>query len=426
MGLRRTLAKIMPDPSFLDVQLKNAAVNAEKKASQIMRPLLHTACERSLPNLEVKVLVEQAKVDVDMSSYYHSNVTALHILATSSYWWQPHALEYLIHHGASLNVQDSDGYTPLRNAVDNQSRRSAEILLRYGADPNIIGGDSLSCLNKAASQPGISRLLISYGASVTAGELPFMFDAVAAMDVDVIRSMVQAGADCNVSLVLDWGEKDLSSLKNYRPSHRSDTDVIYPIQVAASRDYNTNASRAKMIPVIDCLLQGGADVFTHINKTDSIIHDLCDRDGIIAPFLQIPSLNLEVRDPRGRTLLLAACSHSETWYGNVEDQEFLLRMPSNADLLLSSGANVEALDAKQRNALHCLLSGSSDRKMLQRDFQQLMSNPAAPTLVKQVDDRGMTALTTPVRTSTFGLLMTSLKKEPILLPWKARATTFYT
>ena len=31
-----------------------------------MRPLLHLACERSLPNLEtIKVLVERAQVDVD-------------------------------------------------------------------------------------------------------------------------------------------------------------------------------------------------------------------------------------------------------------------------------------------------------------------------------------------------------------------------
>ena len=77
-----------------------------------------------------------------------------------------------------------------------------------------------------------------------------------------------------------------------------------------------------MIPVINCLLQGGADIFKYINKTTSIIHELFDRDGIVEPFLRIPSLDLEVQDFECRTLLLAACSHSEKWYGIDEDEDF--------------------------------------------------------------------------------------------------------
>ena len=90
-----------------------------------------------------------------------------------------------------------------------------------------------------------------------------------------------------------------------------------------------------MIPVINCLLQGGADIFKSINKTASIIHELFDRDGIIEPFLRIPGLDLEVQDFEGRTLLLAACSHSEKWYGIDEDEDFLQMIPSAVDLLLS-------------------------------------------------------------------------------------------
>ena len=66
--------------------------------------------------------------------------------------------------------------------------------------------------------------------------------------------------------------------------------------------------------------------------------------------------------------------------------------PSAVDLLLSRGANVNTLDARKRIAFHCVLSSSSDRKMLQRDFGLLISNPAASTLVNQAGHTEKTPL----------------------------------
>lgn len=154
-GYADLLAKIMPERSDLKVQLNIAAEKAENLSSHTMRPLLHLACERSLPNLEtIKVLVERAQVDVDaidVPTYNYSDGTALHILAQPSNWWQAQALAYLVDHGANLNAQDSNGCTPLRIAIDSRGHKSAEISLRGGADPNMIGEDGLSCLNKAGS-----------------------------------------------------------------------------------------------------------------------------------------------------------------------------------------------------------------------------------------------------------------------------------
>ena len=53
---------------------------------------------------------------------------------------------------------------------------------------------------------------------------------------------------------------------------------------------------------------------------------------------------------------------------------------------------MNALDARKRNALHCVLSSSLDRKMLQRDFSLMISNPAASTLVNQAGHTGKTPL----------------------------------
>lgn len=72
------------------------------------------------------------------------------------------------------------------------------------------------------------RLLLSYGASTTSGKEPFIFDAIDAMDIDIIPSMVQAGADCNISLVLDKEDKHTRRLPSSRSTHRiSAADIIY-------------------------------------------------------------------------------------------------------------------------------------------------------------------------------------------------------
>ena len=256
--------------------------------------------------------MERAQVDVDaidVPTYNYSDGAALHILAQPSNWWQAQTLAYLVDHGANLNAQDSNKYTPLRITIDSWGHKSAEILLRGSAAPTMIGEDSLSCLNKAGSQPEIMRLLLSYGASTISGKEPFIFEAIDAMDIDITPSMVQAGADCNILLVLDKEDKHTRHLPSSRSTHRSSAaDIFLPYPFTASKRYNTNASGAKMIPVINYLLQSGADIFKSINKTTSIIHELFDRDGIIEPFRRIPGLDLEVQDFEGRTLLLAACS----------------------------------------------------------------------------------------------------------------------
>jgi hypothetical protein len=42
-----------------------------------------------------------------------------------------------------------------------------------------------------------------------------------------------------------------------------------------------------------------------------ILHQIIDQGGIIQPFLRIPNLDLERRDPQGRTLLLSACGSEQ-------------------------------------------------------------------------------------------------------------------
>lgn len=170
------------------VGLKSSAMNARTQAavnekanpsSYELRPLLHLACERKLPNLgTIKVLVEELHVDVnavdETSSYGSSHSAALHLLAGRTYWWTAKAIDYLIDHNANIDVQAPTGCTPLRIAVQNKAQSCMETLLSHGANPNILGNDGLSCLNVAGSAE-VTRLLLDHGASPTAGEKTIHF-----------------------------------------------------------------------------------------------------------------------------------------------------------------------------------------------------------------------------------------------------------
>ncbi|KAK4693737.1 hypothetical protein P7C71_g3715, partial [Lecanoromycetidae sp. Uapishka_2] len=236
------------------------------------------------------------------------------------------------------------------------------------------------------------RLLLEHGAGTTVGKEPFIFDAINAMNVSIIDCLLEKGADCNIQLMIDEDDQDMPLIRNKtRPTHAGDAaDVVYPVALAASRKYNTKASRDKMLPVIERLLRGGADPWKMSKKGTSILHDICDRHGILEPFLEMPNLDLEARDSHGRTLFLAACSHSEIWCGSDEDQGFLDDLPTSAALLLSKGADIEARDLRHRNALHWILANR--QKMLRRDFVMLMASPSASSLVIQADDSGKTPL----------------------------------
>ena len=165
-------------------------------------------------------------------------------------------------------------------------------------------------------------------------------------------------------------------------------EKTYPIHFAANAGYNTKSSQPKMIPIIRYLLQGGPNPFGLHDDKDPILHDLRSHDGITEPFREIPNKDLQFRDSHGCTLLLTACSRSQGSYINNEDLEYLETLPTTTASLPAKGAKTKALDINNRNALHCVLASISNSKMLQLDFDSLISHPSASDLVIQADDSG--------------------------------------
>ena len=152
---------------YREPDLTDASSNPDKTF------LLYNAVARCLPNMEVlRLLVEKFLVDVNQTRHQRSydsekgdyehlpNGNVLHCISESSNWWQATlALPYLISRGA-----DSHGRTPLHIALgaDGYSRGVfrevvAEILIKAGADPNIVDDSGRNCLAYAGGIPNIVR-----------------------------------------------------------------------------------------------------------------------------------------------------------------------------------------------------------------------------------------------------------------------------
>jgi hypothetical protein len=138
---------------------------------------------------------------------------------------------------------------------------------------------------------------------------------------------------------------------------------LFPVHFAAGASFNTEEKRGEIIPINETLLEGRADPTLPFNdEGDGIIGDICVRGGILAPFLQIPDLDLEVRDSKGRTLLLCACTKDENWHNHGLRSSSL---PSDVSLLLERGADITAVDNEGRNVLYHLLTSRAGDKHAQ-------------------------------------------------------------
>ncbi|CZR68979.1 uncharacterized protein PAC_18880 [Phialocephala subalpina] len=392
-----------------DAALMNDAWIEETEKTNVNLPgrlkqLLLIACGRKIWNLDViKVLVDDFKVDIN-ARCKKENITALHVLASSQHWWQSHALEYLLQHGVSPEIKNGALHVAIHS---RRGEVAAEILLRYGADPNFVGEDGLTCLNNASQYPAIVRDLIKYGADASGGKKPFVFDAIKALDLDTINLLVEMKTDLNLKPEPE-PEPELSGnewenrgygLRRLMFDSRDVAEESYPIHYAASREFNKPESREKILSIIEALLRGGADPFLPYNdKGDFILHELCESDGIIEPFISHPNFasNIESRDSQGRTLLLAACSTNSEYFRNGLTNAKPVQKISTVQLLFNNGADITAIDNDGRNAVHHLLTSSERYEYMHAndptDFVLILSHELGSQLAIQKDNSGATPL----------------------------------
>ena len=430
-GFVSLMEKVGMEASKMDKAWIKATETTDVNLPGRLRPILHIACERALPNLEmINILVEKFGVDVKEldagnGSYYLPQRSVLHILAQGAYWWQPKALEYLIKRGADIEAKDSNGDTALLVALaegyhDGYTRiKAVEILLRAGGNPNVLDKDCLTCLNRAAKRPELVRLLVEHGANPMLGKKPFIFDAIEAMDLDTIRILIESGVDCNIQCQPeeedesgdDDEDEELFPFKSRRWTRLQyvpleDKDLAknsYPIHLAGSSKFNNDQSKAKIIPIIKALLRGGADPFLICSNGDSVLHNLARQSGILEPFLALSNIDLEARDSKGRTLFLAACCSGGDW-GNRQDTT-----DDAVSLLVSHGASINAVDNEGRSALHCIISSHEQHERNLKSLEIILSLPDGPALVVARDAVGCTPLHYALRNHSLDIVDTLLR-----------------
>ena len=112
------------------------------------------------------------------------------------------AASLLLRSGADVNVLDNERWSPLHRASSDGRVDIVRFLLEYSADVNLPGHKNFTPLLLASSAGGleISRLLVQHGADVNArtltGWTPLIF-ALIGDKVDIVHLLLDNGADVN-------------------------------------------------------------------------------------------------------------------------------------------------------------------------------------------------------------------------------------
>src|SRR5262245_874209 len=111
-------------------------------------------------------------------------------------------LEAFLASGASVDLRDSRGATPLMHAAAVGSIEAMRLLMKAGADVNAKNGLDATALVWCASNPGNARLLIDAGAAVNAvtkmKRTPLMMAAAHPGSTETVRMLLAKGADTSV------------------------------------------------------------------------------------------------------------------------------------------------------------------------------------------------------------------------------------
>ena len=382
---------------------------------------LITAVNSELPNIDiVKIAVERFGADVNIQPtvtvYPSGNTgidaagpTPLHILSSGTRWWHTTAMEYLLTKGANTELKNQQGQTVLNYAVSpSQSfetyrrKECVKILLEHGADPNSIDNDGMSCLNHAMHDLELVTLLIEYGADVAIGEKPVLFSAITSLDVAAVSALLKAGADCNAK----QGRVDRSKPVSHRGPGVPDPDST-PLHHAASSKFNTPEDHLAATEIVRLLLEHGADPYLRFREDATLIHDIFKTGGIIQPFLDLERLDLEHRDQKGQTLLLAASqsrsgtrepSQIPNHPGNPSTYEARVAEvraqyagdPSAFVSVYQRGGNLEAIDNEGNSVFHFLAEHGSNRAQHEQGFNLLIEG--GKTMIDRPNKKGFTPL----------------------------------
>ncbi|KGO39178.1 hypothetical protein PEXP_046520 [Penicillium expansum] len=457
-GYKELLEGICDKDAALRFDDHNWCREAEKKiicSGEYAEPLLVTACDRYLPNMDVvKLLVEKFGVSLnaqfrESSESMETKVAggALHKLALGCSWWHVHeALPYLIKKGADLELRGDDGVTPLHAAMHPKHgpfrRNAVQILIESGADVNAVDANGETCLSKASNDLEITKLLIAHGAHVSAVAI---FSAIEMGEIEILETLLSRGDYANVRRSDPVNPPEESEWRlNILDSEVSPLlFATIPALRSSSFDYDKPRSRSKDVDeklldarIMTTLLNHGADPFAtfvgelsrpkNYNTVESdsdldepdisrpqpqsqiepqrrtIIHEILKSEYLSGPFFQLPSLQLERRDSSGCTLLLAASKSCMTLNTKVDFIESGITITKTGfQELIERGADVMAQDNNGNTILHDIGSVTVDSELFKILKGVMIKNPG---LLHKPNKKGETFFHLTLISGKFGLI----------------------
>lgn len=391
-------------------------------------PFIVDAVRRELPNMDVvKLLVEKFAIDVNETD--SSTQSALFYVSRSLHWWHVHqALPYLLDAGADVHTRNNKGQTPLHMALEADGNwpgpyywDAAKILIERGADVNAVDADGRSCLACAQHDPDLVKLLIEHGATVTVDSI---FAAIDSDNVQSLQALLSSGIDPNTRRDKILAPSDENQVKYMGIEPHEEFPLYFaamklnPLWRASDKEYQECLTRMEIVRV---LLDHGADPFAKFkdiqgergsnlsakermssntskgHKECTLLHEVLFAGKLADAFFQLPNLDVNHRDAKGRTLLHMVCENrsgpDHIIGSHVKDSSRVLKESVHTfQRLLSLGANLKAQDYFGRNVVHYMLLGEVD--IDSETFSEFLAYTLdkAPDLLNQGDENGETPL----------------------------------
>ncbi|PWY94530.1 putative ankyrin repeat-containing protein [Aspergillus sclerotioniger CBS 115572] len=432
--LFETLGKSRDETDWID-----GAMSRPFEINFDLPPLIFTASERELPNLNMlQVIIEAFHADVNIRAYENVRApllgryindephrSALHILAVGNHWWQTDAIRYLLQRGTDVTMRNAKGQTPLHIAVRGGYRRLglAAVLLEDGADPNALHKTGVMSLAFAVGNSEMVQLLLNHGGKFELGSRPVLFEAISQQDIETVRIVLESG--CN------WGQtpfkQSLAELDKFEKrmfarhfggefedrriqeaeeirDREQRLLLCQPVHYAAHGRFNQVAERAKAVEIVELLLAHGADPFCLSGEGITTIHGVFNQGGIVEPFLaRLTEADLERRDCHGRTLLLATCevgsrqdkfqSQKAHAFDNLEPHPTASMQKAHAIFrLCEMGADLSATDEKGNNVLHLLVAPEQHGIPSAAQILPMMISKCPRNLIHQTNQQRNTPL----------------------------------
>lgn len=224
------------------------------QAKEAYQALEQAIRDGSLADL-ARALTMVPKLDLN-ARVYEKNRTAVQLAVI---WRRPHILEFLVRAGASPNVTDLAGNSPLRYATSQRDERLMKLFLEHGADPDLqpdpVPGRKISSLLPIHEvciqgwEKGL-KLLLDYGADVHAragqGGAPLWF-AAANNRLACAARLISHGANPN--------QRFLNQTAHYHPTLQR----YEGITVALGKSSLFSPGTYNFLEMIAMLLDAGAD-----------------------------------------------------------------------------------------------------------------------------------------------------------------------